>query len=97
MSVQHWIRLELYPDLLLHRLAMSIDPADSSYMPSVVAVSVGDSVAQLKEIKSVHIASNDSLVTLLEDVTEVRTRTTTTTRQQQQDNNNKTTTRQQQQ
>ena len=51
---------------------MSVDPSDSSYMPSLVVVSVGESVSQLKEIKTVHIASSDSLVTLLEDMTEVR-------------------------
>lgn len=38
-SVQHWIRLELFPDVLVHRLKMIVDPADSSYMPSLVVVS----------------------------------------------------------
>lgn len=36
---QHWIRLELFPDVLVHRLKMLVDPADSSYMPSLVVVS----------------------------------------------------------
>lgn len=38
-SPQHWIRLELFPDVLVHRLKMVVDPADSSYMPSMVVVS----------------------------------------------------------
>lgn len=38
---QHWIRLELFPDVLVHRLKMIVDPADSSYMPSLVVVSGG--------------------------------------------------------
>jgi hypothetical protein len=39
VSVQHWIRLELFPDVLVHRLKLVVDPADSSYMPSLVVVS----------------------------------------------------------
>lgn len=39
--LQHWIRLELFPDVLVHRLKMMVDPADSSYMPSLVVVSGG--------------------------------------------------------
>lgn len=39
ISLQHWIRLELFPDVLVHRLKMIVDPADSSYMPSLVVVS----------------------------------------------------------
>lgn len=38
-ALQHWIRLELFPDVLVHRLKMIVDPADSSYMPSLVVVS----------------------------------------------------------
>lgn len=38
-TLQHWIRLELFPDVLVHRLKMTVDPADSSYMPSLVVVS----------------------------------------------------------
>jgi len=39
VSLQHWIRLELFPDVLVHRLKLVVDPADSSYMPSLVVVS----------------------------------------------------------
>ena len=68
---QHWIRIELYPDLLIQRLTMTVDPSDSSYMPSVVVISAGDSMQTLKEIKTVHISATDSLVTLLEDAQDV--------------------------
>jgi hypothetical protein len=50
---------------------MTTDPSDSSYMPSLIAISAGDSFARLKEIKTINIGSSDSLVTLLEDVLEV--------------------------
>ena len=70
--LQHWIRLELHPDLLIQRLSMTVDPSDSSYMPSVVVISAGDSMQSLKEIKTVHINPTDSAVTLLEDAQEVR-------------------------
>ena len=69
--VQHWIRLELYPDLLVQRLTMTVDPSDSSYMPSLVVISAGDNIQSLKEVKTVHISSSDSIVPLLEDAQEV--------------------------
>lgn len=62
--------MELYPDLLIQRLTMKVDPSDSSYMPSVVVISAGDSIQMLKEIKTVHISATDSVVTLLEDAPE---------------------------
>ena len=69
--LQHWIRIELHPDLLIQRLTMTVDPSDSSYMPSVVVISAGDSIQSLKEVKTVHISATDSLCTLLEDAQEV--------------------------
>lgn len=72
LLAQHWIRIELHPDLLIQRLTMTVDPSDSSYMPSVVVISAGDSIQSLKEIKTVHISATDSVVTLLEDAKEVR-------------------------
>ena len=50
---------------------MTVDPADSSYMPSVVVVMAGDSTSKLKELKTIQIGHSDSLITLLEDVQEV--------------------------
>ena len=35
---KHWIRLELQQDVLIHSLRIQVDPADSTYMPSVIVV-----------------------------------------------------------
>ncbi|XP_023218340.1 E3 ubiquitin-protein ligase HERC2-like isoform X1 [Centruroides sculpturatus] len=67
---KHWIRLEMQPDILVHRLRMTVDPADSSYMPSVVVLSGGPSVSSLKELKTIHIGPTETLVTLLSDQAE---------------------------
>ncbi|KAI8508669.1 E3 ubiquitin-protein ligase herc2, partial [Branchiostoma belcheri] len=67
---KHWIRLELQPDIIVHRLRMQVDPADSSYMPSLVVISGGDLLSNLKEIRTVHVSATDTLVTLLQDITE---------------------------
>ena len=45
---QHWIRLEIQPDVLLQSLKMIVDPADSTYMPSVIIISTGDNLSALK-------------------------------------------------
>ena len=63
--------MELHPDLLIQRLNMTVDPSDSSYMPSVVVISAGDSIQSLKEIKTVHIKATDSVATLLDEAQEV--------------------------
>ena len=69
--LQHWIRLEMQPDILVNRLYMRVEPSDSSYMPSVVILNVGDSVPSLKETRTINIGSTESLVTLLQDCQEV--------------------------
>ena len=51
---------------------MRVEPSDSSYMPSLVVVSGGDSIHNLREVKTVNISATDTLVTLLQDCTEVR-------------------------
>uniref|UniRef100_A0A3B3YFA5 HECT-type E3 ubiquitin transferase n=1 Tax=Poecilia mexicana TaxID=48701 RepID=A0A3B3YFA5_9TELE len=66
---KHWIRLELFPDVLVHRLKMIVDPADSSYMPSLVVVS-GNSLNNLIELKTININPTDTTVLLLTDCTE---------------------------
>lgn len=68
---QHWIRLEMYPDVLIRRLKMGVDPADNSYMPSVVVVSGGTSVATLMELNVVNVRNTDTSVTLLSNVEQV--------------------------
>ncbi|XP_054644739.1 E3 ubiquitin-protein ligase HERC2 isoform X2 [Dunckerocampus dactyliophorus] len=67
---KHWIRLELFPDVLVHRLKMVVDPADSSYMPSLVVVSGGSSLNNLIELKTININPTDTTVLLLSDCTE---------------------------
>ncbi|TKS74835.1 E3 ubiquitin-protein ligase HERC2 [Collichthys lucidus] len=69
-SLNHWIRLELFPDVLVHRLKMIVDPADSSYMPSLVVVSGGSSLNNLIELKTININPTDTTVLLLSDCTE---------------------------
>ncbi|GFN81530.1 E3 ubiquitin-protein ligase herc2-like, partial [Plakobranchus ocellatus] len=67
---KHWIRLEMQPDMVISKLVMRVDPNDSSYIPSLLVISGGDSVGNLKEIKSVHSPPNEAFVTLLQDMTE---------------------------
>jgi len=67
---KHWIRLEIFPDVLVHRLKMIVDPADSSYMPSLVVVSGGNSLNNLIELKTININPTDTTVSLLNDCTE---------------------------
>jgi len=59
------------PDIILNRLFLRVEPADSSYMPSLVVVSGGENAHNLKEIRTTNIGSSDSLVTLLQDCTDV--------------------------
>ncbi|CAG01384.1 unnamed protein product, partial [Tetraodon nigroviridis] len=66
----HWIRLEIFPDVLVHRLKMTVDPADSSYMPSLVVVSGGSSLNNLIELKTININPTDTNALLLNDCTE---------------------------
>ncbi|XP_061183765.1 E3 ubiquitin-protein ligase HERC2-like isoform X1 [Saccostrea echinata] len=65
---KHWIRLEMQTDILLHRLYMKVEPSDSSYMPSLVVISAGDTLNSMKEIRAVNITSSESIVTLLQDL-----------------------------
>ncbi len=58
-------------DVLLNRLYMRVEPSDSSYMPSLVVLSGGDSIHSMKELKTVNIGATETLVTLLQDLTEV--------------------------
>ncbi|KAL8607282.1 hypothetical protein ACOMHN_047613 [Nucella lapillus] len=67
---KHWIRLEMQPDMVVNRLCMRIDPTDSSYTPSLVVVSAGESISTLKEIRTVHIPASETLVTLISDLSE---------------------------
>ena len=48
-----------------------VEPSDSSYMPSLVEVKVGQTVGGLKELKKVSIPSSSREAVLLTGMTEV--------------------------
>ena len=50
---------------------MTVDPSDSSYTPSLVVTSVGESLESLVEVKTTHVKENEHTVKLLENVQEV--------------------------
>lgn len=50
---------------------MGVDPADNSYMPSVVVVSGGNSVSSLMELNVVNIRNTDTSATLLSNLDQV--------------------------
>ena len=55
MGQQHWIRMELHPDTVVHSLKVLVDPADGSYTPSLLVVSAGDSLVGMKEVAAVAV------------------------------------------
>ncbi|KAL1138806.1 hypothetical protein AAG570_008868, partial [Ranatra chinensis] len=67
---KHWIHLDMQPDVLIHSLKMKVDPADSSYMPSLVVISGGSSYTSLQELAKVYVRNHDTVVTLLSDIKE---------------------------
>ncbi|XP_040568701.2 LOW QUALITY PROTEIN: E3 ubiquitin-protein ligase HERC2-like [Lepeophtheirus salmonis] len=62
---RHWIRLEIKPDIVVHSLKVKLDPADNTYMPSSIMISVGDNPNALTEIDKISVSVNDKLVNLL--------------------------------
>ncbi|KAK8398901.1 hypothetical protein O3P69_004178 [Scylla paramamosain] len=67
---KHWIRLEMQPNIAVEWLRLLVDPADSSYMPTHLVVSGGDSLAKMKELNMVRITPSDTWVTLLRSIKE---------------------------
>ncbi|XP_054929802.1 E3 ubiquitin-protein ligase HERC2 isoform X6 [Dermacentor andersoni] len=67
---KHWIRLEMHPGILIERLWMTVDPADSSYMPSLIVVSGGPCLTWMSELRTIHVESTDSQITLLSEMRE---------------------------
>ncbi len=47
--------MELHPDVVVHSLKILVDPADGSYTPSLLIVSTGDSLTNLKEIAAIAV------------------------------------------
>lgn len=69
--MQHWIRLEIYPDILIKSLRMGVDPSDNSYMPSVIVVNGGTSLKTLQELSIINVKSQDTSVLLLTNMDKV--------------------------
>ena len=67
---KHFIRLEMLPSILVHSLKIVVNPFDSSYMPSLIAVSAGESFSSLLELSTISVRNIDKTVTLLQDVKE---------------------------
>ena len=44
---KHWIRLEIFPDVVVKSLKIGVDPADNSYMPSVIVINGGSTLNSL--------------------------------------------------
>ncbi|KAJ8681467.1 hypothetical protein QAD02_017254 [Eretmocerus hayati] len=66
----HWIRLEMMPDVLVHSLKLSVDPHDSSYTPSLIVVSAGETFEATRELATVSVRPGESTVTLLGELAE---------------------------
>lgn len=63
--------MDIFPDIVIKSLKMGVDPADNSYMPSVVIVSAGTSVSSLSEINVINVRNTDTSVTLLSNMEQV--------------------------
>ena len=50
---------------------MYVEPSDSSYMPSLVVVSAGDTLNTMKEVKATAITSAQNTANLLQDCNDV--------------------------
>lgn len=58
----------MYSDIIVKSLKMGVDPADNSYMPSVIIISGGSSVSALTELNVVYVRNIDTVVTLLSNM-----------------------------
>lgn len=67
-SGKHWIRLEIHENVLINSLAITVNGADCSHMPSLIVVRVGDSIETLKDYSWVSIKPSDTNVQLLSDI-----------------------------
>jgi len=61
----------MQPDVLVSLLTMSVEPTDSSYMPSLMTISAGNSVQSLHELRTITVEPSDRRVVLLDGVTQV--------------------------
>ena len=63
--------MEMQPNVLISLLTMTVEPTDSSYMPSVLTVSAGNSVQSLRELRMVSVEPTDRHVVLLDSLSQV--------------------------
>lgn len=61
----------MQPDVIIKTLKIGVDPADSSYMPSVIIVSGGTSFSFLEELNAVYLNYADTSVTILSNMARV--------------------------
>jgi len=61
----------MQPNVLISLLTMTVEPTDSSYMPSVLTVSAGNSVQSLRELRMVSVEPTDRHVVLLDSLSQV--------------------------
>lgn len=61
----------MQPNIAVEWLRLLVDPADSSYMPTLLVVSVGDSLTKMRELASVRVTPSDTWVTLIRSLKEV--------------------------
>lgn len=61
----------MQPDIIIKTLKIGVDPADSSYMPSVIIVSGGTSSSSLEELNAVYVRHIDTSVTILSNMARV--------------------------
>lgn len=65
---KHWIRLQVHENILVHSLSINVSPLDNSYMPLMVAVRTGETVATLRDFSWVAVKATDTVVPLLSDL-----------------------------
>jgi len=58
-------------DVLVSLLTMTVDPSDSSYVPSLLTISAGNCTQSLHELRTVTVEPNDRRVVLLDNLTQV--------------------------
>lgn len=61
----------MQPNIAVEWLRLLVDPADSSYMPTLLVVSVGDSLTKMRELATVRVTPSDTWVTLIRSLKEV--------------------------
>lgn len=67
---KHWILLEMHSNVLIQNLKMMVNPDDGSYMPSKLAINVGNSTRSMKQLAYINVGPNATTVVLLAELKE---------------------------